>query len=101
GIDGRIAFKPDGKTSQFAIVSVKGGKLKPDDVRALAHVAKREKNSSLGFGILITLQEPTKGMRSDAAGAGTITLNGRLYPLVQILTIEDILHSKSPQLPLI
>lgn len=101
GIDGRIPFKPDGKTSKFAVVSVKGGKLKADDVRSLAHVAKREKASSLEFGVFVTLYEPTKGMRSDAAGAGTTTINGRIYPLVQILTIEDILHGKSPQLPLI
>ncbi len=101
GIDGRIPFKPDGKTSNFAVVSVKGGKLKADDVRSLAHVAKREKASSLGFGIFVTLQEPTKGMRSDAAGAGTATINGKIYPLVQILTIEDILHGKNPQLPLV
>jgi len=101
GIDGRIPFKPDGKTSQFAVISVKGGKLKADDIRAISHVAKREKASSLGFGILVSLYEPTQGMCSDAAGAGTATINNRIYPLVQIMTIEEILHGKSPQLPFI
>ena len=36
GVDGRIRFEPDGKTAKYATVSVKGGKLKADDVRALA-----------------------------------------------------------------
>jgi site-specific DNA-methyltransferase (adenine-specific) len=101
GIDGRVPFKPDGKTAKFAVVSVKGGKLKADDIRSLAAVAKREEASSLGFGIFIALQDPTSGMRSDAAGAGTTTINGRIYPLIQILTVEDIMHNKSPQLPFI
>ena len=44
GIDGFIYFKPDGKTTEKAIVSVKGG----DNVgvlmiRDLAHVVDREK----------------------------------------------------------
>jgi site-specific DNA-methyltransferase (adenine-specific) len=52
GIDGRIPFRPDGKTTRFAVVSVKSGKLKPDDVRSLISVAKREEASSLGFGVL-------------------------------------------------
>jgi hypothetical protein len=40
-IDGRISFKPGGmkQPTKFAIVSVKGGKLKADDVRALASIA--------------------------------------------------------------
>jgi hypothetical protein len=41
GIDGRIPFKPDGRTSKFAVISVKSGKLKADDVRSLMAVAKR------------------------------------------------------------
>ena len=101
GIDGRIPFKPDGKTSKFAVVSVKGGKLKADDIRALVAVAKREKDSSLGFGFLITLEEPTKGMRADAASAGVITINNEVFQLVQIVTIAEILHGKSPKLPLV
>jgi site-specific DNA-methyltransferase (adenine-specific) len=101
GIDGRIAFKPDGKKSQFAVVSVKGGTLKADDVRSLAMVAQREKASSLGFGVFVSIQKTTAGMRADAASAGTTTINGKRYPLVQCLTVEEILHGKRPDLPLI
>jgi hypothetical protein len=101
GIDGRIIFKPDGKTSKFAVISVKAGKLKADDVRSLISVARREERASLGFGIFVTLQEPTTGMRADASSAGVTTINGKVYPLVQILTVAEILAGKGPRLPLI
>ncbi len=99
GIDGRIPFRPDGKTVRFAVVSVKSGKLKPDDVRALISVAKREEASSLGFGVLVTLNEPRSGMKADAASAGTVEFHGNRYPLVQILTTEEMLKGKKPNLP--
>lgn len=101
GIDGRVRFQADGKTSKFAVVSVKSGKLKADDVRSVMAVAKREEGSSLGFGILITLNEPTAGMKADAASAGTVEFHGKRYQLIQILTIEEILKGKRPNLPLV
>jgi len=101
GVDGRIPFKPDGKTTKFAVVSVKSGKLKADDVRSLMAVAKREEASSLGFGILVVLNSPTAGMKADAASCGTVEMHGHRYPLVQILTVEDILKGKKPHLPLL
>jgi len=101
GIDGRVRFKPDGKNAKFAVVSVKGGKLKPDDVRSLMAVAQREDASSLGFGVMISLNQPTPGMKADAASAGTMELHGNRYPKVQILTVEDILKGKKPYLPLL
>ncbi len=101
GIDGRIPFKPDGKVTKFAVVSVKGGKLKADDIRSLMAVAKREETSSLGFGVMIVLNSPTAGMKADAASTGTVEMHGNRYPLIQILTIEDILKGKKPHLPLV
>lgn len=101
GIDGRIPFRPDGKTAKFAVISVKSGKLKPDDIRSLMAVAKREATSSLGFGVLVSLNPPTSGMKADAASAGTVEMLGNRYPLVQILTIEDILKGRRPHLPLV
>jgi site-specific DNA-methyltransferase (adenine-specific) len=101
GIDGRIPFKPDGKTAKFAVVSVKSGKLKADDVRSLMAVAKREEASSLGFGIMVVLNPPTAGMKADAASAGTVEMHGNRYPLIQILAVEDIFKGKKPHLPLV
>ncbi|HEY2329933.1 MAG TPA: hypothetical protein VGI63_09000 [Verrucomicrobiae bacterium] len=59
------------------IVSVKGGGLKADDVRAL----------------FISLKEPGKGMIADAASAGFYKDGaGRKFPRVQLLTIEGLLN---------
>jgi site-specific DNA-methyltransferase (adenine-specific) len=101
GIDGRIPFKPDGKKTQFAVVSVKGGKLKADDIRALSMVAQREKATSLGFGIFVSINPPTADMRADAAMVGSATFNGKKFPLIQCLTVQEILQGKRPNLPLI
>ena len=70
-------------------------------IRAPISVAKREEASSLGFGVLVTLNEPTAGMRADAASARTVELHGNRYPLVQILTVEEILKGMKPHLPLV
>lgn len=74
GVDGRIPFRPEGpgKAAKFAVVSVKSGKLKADDVRSLMAVSKREEASSLGFGVLVTLHPPSAGMKADAASAGRL-----------------------------
>jgi DNA modification methylase len=93
GIDGQIVFFDD-KTksghSKRIIISVKSGKLKPDDVRALAGVVEREKGA---IGALITLDPPTKKMRADAASAGVYNspLWNQPYPKIQILTVADLL----------
>jgi hypothetical protein len=50
---------------------------------------------------MVVLNEPTAGMKADAASAGTVGMHGNRYPLVQILTVEDILKGKKPHLPLI
>ena len=54
---------------------------------------------------LITLQEPTGPMKTEAATAGfyetTIEISGRTmtYPKIQILTIEELLNGKDLQYP--
>jgi hypothetical protein len=68
---------------------VKGGTLKADDVRALNHVREREKAD---IGLLVSLAEPTKGMKADAAAAGFFEADsGKKYPRIQLLTIEGLL----------
>lgn len=99
GIDGTIYFKPDGKTTEKAIVSVKGGdNVGVPMVRDLAHVVDREKAK---IGVFITLAEPTKPMQTEAVKAGFFeTLYGK-YPKIQLLTIAELFAGKKPQIPLI
>ena len=51
----------------MAIVSVKSGKPKVTDVRDLRGVLEREQAL---LGVLITLYEPTRAMRTEATTAG-------------------------------
>lgn len=68
GIDGHIYFKPDGRTTEKAIVSVKGGdNVSVPMVRDLGHVVDREKAK---IGIFITLADPTKPMKTEAVKTG-------------------------------
>lgn len=99
GIDGLIYFKPDGKTTEKAIVSVKGGdSVSVPMIRDLGHVITREK---AGIGVFITLAEPTKPMQTEAIKAGYYETPYGKYPRIQILTIEDLLDGKKPRIPLI
>jgi len=99
GIDGLIYFKPEGKTTEKAIVSVKGGdNVNVAMVRDLAHVVGREKAK---IGVFITLADSTGPMRTEAVKAGFYeTLYGK-YPKIQILTIDDLFNGKQPNIPLV
>ena len=90
GIDGVKYFHDaDAKGARKAVVSVKSGKLKADDVRALMAVRERE---AAEFGFLIALDEPTAGMVKDAASAGFYTsATGKKFARLQLLAIEGLM----------
>jgi hypothetical protein len=68
GVDGRLYFRlKDRDPFRQIIISVKGGKLKATDVRDLRGTAERERAD---MGVLVSLQEPTRQMRAEAATAG-------------------------------
>jgi site-specific DNA-methyltransferase (adenine-specific) len=99
GIDGFIYFKPDGKTSEKAIVSVKGGDhVAVTQIRDLCHVVERERAK---IGVFITLAEPTAPMTKEALKAGFFEANGRRHPKIQILTIEQLFAGQRPDIPLV
>ena len=90
GIDGLKFFHDLDKAGvRKIVVSVKGGGLKADDVRALNHVRERE-NAEIA--LFISLETPTKGMVADAASAGFYeSANGKKYPRIQLLPVADLL----------
>jgi site-specific DNA-methyltransferase (adenine-specific) len=98
GIDGLIYFRtPGGEKLEKGIVSVKGGKnLNPSMVRDLVGTVQREKAA---IGVFVSMEEPSKGMRAEAAKAGVYTYGAEKVPKVQVLTIPEILAGKKPQLP--
>jgi len=99
GIDGRLYFHDEAdetKTKQI-ILSVKGGKLKPDDIRALSGVVEREKAQ---IGVLISFEKPTKSMKADAAGNFYHSpAYNQDYPALQIITVEELLGGKRIDMP--
>jgi adenine specific DNA methylase Mod len=95
GIDGRLYFHDDasGKSRQI-ILSVKGGHVEHSHVRDLRGVLDREQAE---IGVLITLEPPTRPMITEAASAGFYkppSYEGRSFPRIQILTIEEILAGR-------
>jgi DNA modification methylase len=99
GIDGRLYFhdRLGGATKQV-IFSVKSGNTGVAHVRDLRGVIEREQAA---IGVLITMQEPTQPMRTEAASAGFFWSDGWLenYPRLQILTIADLLDGKQIVMP--
>jgi site-specific DNA-methyltransferase (adenine-specific) len=92
GIDGLKFFADLDRKSRKIVVSVKGGGVKPDDVRALNHVRERERAE---IGLFISLEHPTPAMIKDAASAGIYTGQaGKKYSRVQLLTIDGLLGGK-------
>ena len=65
-------------------------------VRDLVGTVQRTKAE---IGLFVTLTPPTKPMEKEAAAAGFYRAgNGREYPRIQILTIEDLLtRRKRPE----
>jgi site-specific DNA-methyltransferase (adenine-specific) len=98
GIDGVIYFKSGAKTTEKAIVSVKGGHVGVDDVRVLARVVDREKAK---IGVFISLEEHTQPMVKEAAGAGLYDGPTGKVPKIQLFTIEELLGGKRPRIPLV
>jgi site-specific DNA-methyltransferase (adenine-specific) len=96
GIDGYLNFRDANSKPQFGIISVKGGNIKSGDVRDLKGTMDREKAA---LGIFLTLNEPTREMEKEAASAGIYETGGMKMPRLQILTAEQIVDGKRPQVP--
>jgi site-specific DNA-methyltransferase (adenine-specific) len=88
GIDGNMWFGP--KHEGRAIISVKAGEnIGVPQIRDLRGVIEREKAA---VGVFLTLNEPTKPMITEAAGAGQYIMDGfPPVPRIQIVTIDEAL----------
>lgn len=100
GIDGRLYFHDEGEggSTKQIIISVKSGHVNVAHVRDLRGVIEREKAE---IGVLITLEDATKPMRTESAAAGFYkSLYGQdKYPRLQILTIAELLDGKGIAYP--
>ncbi len=68
------------------------------DIRNLRGVIERDKAA---IGVLITMDEPTKPMRQEAAEAGffSSTVWMKEYPRLQILTVAELLAVRQVERP--
>ncbi|MDX5985867.1 DNA methyltransferase [Sphingomonas echinoides] len=99
GIDGLIYFKPDGKKTEKAIVSVKGGdNVGVQMIRDLHSAMEREKAP---IGVFITKALPTSVMEREAAAVGRFqsTATGKSYARLQIITLAELFQGKKPDIP--
>ena len=99
GIDGLLYFI-DGqrRTSHKIVVQVKGGRVSSPQVRDLKGVVEREKAA---MGLFISLEEPTRDMRAEAASGGLYHSDvwQRDFPKIQLRTIEEMLSGNGFDLP--
>jgi DNA modification methylase len=98
GIDGRLYFHDEGiggKTKQI-VLSVKAGRLQASYIRDLRGVIDRE-NAEIG--VLISMEEPTKQMRAEAASAGFYKSQWGNHPRLQLLAVAELLEGKGIDYP--
>jgi len=99
GVDGWIRFPVSEREIGRVIVSVKGGRqLNPAMVRDLRGTVESQRAD---MGLLVTLDEPTRGMREEARRSGTYThpLTRHSYARLQVSTVEELLGGRQPDLP--
>ena len=99
GIDGVVYFI-DGprRAVNKAIVQVKSGRVSSPLIRDLVGTVEREKAA---MGLFITLEEPTRDMRTEAVSAGFYhsDLWQTDYPKIQIRTVGELLEGKGFEVP--
>jgi DNA modification methylase len=95
-IPGRVKEEPLTRSEpvhrEKIIVQVKGGGVNRSDVATLLGDVE---NQQAAGGVLITLEKPSKQMRTEAADAGRYTSklwHDKDYPRIQILTVEGLLN---------
>jgi len=103
GVDGRLYFRDGAGDTKTIALSVKAGKLAPTFVRDLRGVIDRD---SAAIGVLLSFEQPTSGMRAEAASAGFLEVTHgfddgakRKYPRIQLLTIGEILGGATISYP--
>lgn len=97
GIDGRLIWhEGDNKKTKELIISVKAGTLHRSQVHELRGVVEREKAE---IGVLLTFEEPTRPMRTEAASAGFYKSPWGDHPRVQLLTVAELLAGKGIDYP--
>ena len=102
GVDGVVKFyplrwgqKPDRKKPDLAIIQVKGGGVTPDAVRALDSTVRRFDATA---GVIICFEDQMRTVENNRLRDTFETATGP-FPIIQGLSVEDLLSGKAPNLP--
>lgn len=92
GIDARAYFKVGKHDNASIIFQVKSGGVKRGDIATLRGDMEREEAA---LAVLITLEEPTKPMNSEAKAAGQYRYEdmGHSYDRISIVTVREIVEA--------
>ncbi|HVT86928.1 MAG TPA: DNA methyltransferase, partial [Chitinophagaceae bacterium] len=98
GFDGYLTYQTD-KGKEFVLIETKSGGVNVKNIREFIQVVEKQKAAA---GIFVCFADTvTKEMLKEAKAAGHIKLGTMDTGLdkIQILTIDDLLNDKKPNLP--
>lgn len=94
GIDGKLRFKdPESGSWKEILLQVKAGSTGPKHVRELHGTINQEPDAEIG--VLITMQDHTKGMKKAATSADFYESPWRKHPRIQLFTVEELLEGRT------
>jgi site-specific DNA-methyltransferase (adenine-specific) len=101
GIDGLIFFRdaaPPADPRKIIIIVTGDRTMNPSMIRKLLGTMEREKAP---LGVLVTLNDPSKGMRDEAGSAGFYSPphSHDKFPRIQIATVGRLLAGERPSFP--
>jgi hypothetical protein len=98
GIDGQLSFQEGGAGAEHkrVLISVKSGAVKAGDVRDLVGTVDREQGA---MGWFITLEQPSRPMRTEAASHGFYASAWGRHQRIQILTVGELLAGSAFDCP--
>jgi site-specific DNA-methyltransferase (adenine-specific) len=98
GYDGYLTYQTD-KTKEFVLIETKSGNVNVKNIREFIQVIEAQKAAA---GIFVCFADTvTQPMIIEAKKAGHIKIGGMDTGLdkIQIITVDDLLEAKQPQLP--
>ena len=99
GYDGYTTLQLEKGKKEIVLIEVKSGTATIKDLRSFAKTVQQQKGSA---GILVCFEDQiTKGMRSEAKGEGYFhkDLFDTRFDKIQIISVEELLDGKMPELP--
>jgi DNA modification methylase len=98
GFDGYLTYQTD-KAKEFVLIEIKSGNVNVKNIREFIQVVEKQ---SAAAGIFVCFQSTvTREMLKEAKHATHIKIDGADTGLdrIQILTVEELMNNKKPQLP--